>query len=91
GGGLLALILLFLVVNLIILGIEAIGLSAHFGSWWNYVKLEHYSMSINRCLGNFGALFAFATIISGLNFAVSYILLTIYNLVKGKGLINPVW
>jgi len=90
-GGLITLVLFFLVVNLIILGLEATGLSAHFGSWWNYVKLENYSTGINKWVGTFGALFVFATIISGLNFIASYIILTIYNLVRGKGMINPAW
>jgi hypothetical protein len=90
-GGLITLILFFLVVNLIILGLETTGLSAHFGSWWNYVKLENYSSGINKWVGTFGALFVFATIISGLNFIVSYVILSIYNLVRGRGMINPAW
>lgn len=90
-GGLITIVLFFLVLNLIILGLEAAGLSAHFGSWWNYVKLESYATGINKWLGMFGALFVFASIISGLVFVVSYILLSVYNLVKGRGLINPMF
>ena len=90
-GGLISLVIFFLILNLIILGLEATGVSAHFGSWWNYVKLENYSSGINKWVGMFGALFVFATIISGLNFVVSYIVLSIYNLVKGRGFINPAW
>jgi len=89
GGGLISLILLFIIVNIIIIGIEYAGISNHFGSWWNYLKLESYAPGINKWVGLFGALFVFASIISGLNFVVSYILLTAYNLIRGKGLINP--
>lgn len=90
-GGLISLVVFFLVLNLIILGLEATGINSHFGDWWNYVKLESYSVSINKWVGMFGALFVFASIISGLNFAVSYVVLSIYNLIKGRGLINPAW
>ncbi len=88
-GGLISIVVFFLVLNLIILGLEATGVSAHFGNWWNYVKLESYASGINKWLGTFGALFVFASIISGINFLASYILLSIYNLIKGRGLINP--
>lgn len=90
-GGLISLLIFFLVLNLIILGLEATGLSSHFGSWWNYIKLENYASGINKWVGMFGALFVFASIISALNFIVSYVVLTIFNLVKGRGLINPAW
>jgi len=89
--GLLSLVLFFLVINLIILGLEATGVSVHFGNWWHYVKLENYASVINKWVGTFGALFIFATIISGINFIVTYFTLTIYNLVKGKGVFNPFW
>ena len=90
-GGLISLVLFLLFVNLLILGLEATGISAGFGSWWNYIKLENYAAGINKWVGTFGALFVFASIISGLNFVVSYILLSLYNIIKGKGLINPAW
>lgn len=88
-GGLISLIIFFLVLNLIILGIEAAGFSHYFGNWWQYVKLENYATSINKVLGTLGSLFVFATIISGLNFVVTYILMSVYNIIRGKGLINP--
>ncbi len=90
-GGLISLIIFFLILNLIILALEATGLSSHFGSWWQYVKLENYATSINKVLGTLGSLFVFATIISGFNFLLSYMVLSFYNLIKGKGLINPAW
>ncbi|HPF92866.1 MAG TPA: hypothetical protein PLV65_02955 [Tenuifilaceae bacterium] len=88
-GGLISLVLLFFFFNLIVLGLEATGLSSFFGSWWNYFKLESYATGINKWVGMFGALFVFATIISGINFIASYIILSVYNLIKGRGLINP--
>lgn len=89
--GLLSLVLFFLVINLIILGLEAIGVSAHFGNWWHYLKLENYSTGINKWVGTFGALFIFSTIVSGLNFFITYFGLNTYSLIKGRGLINPFW
>ncbi len=88
-GGLVSIVVFIFFLNLFILGLEAAGISAHFGDWWNYIKLENYATSINRFLGIMASLFVFATIISGLNFVLSYGVLTLYNLVRGKGLINP--
>lgn len=89
--GLLSLVLFFLIINLIILGLEATGVSVHFGNWWHYVKMENYATAINKWVGTFGALFIFATIISGINFIVTYFVLTIYSLVKGRGMFSPFW
>lgn len=88
-GGLISLVVFFLILNVIILGMEATGISNYFGSWWNYFKIENYAYTINKWVGLFGALFVFASIISGLNFVASYIFFTAYNLIRGKGLINP--
>jgi hypothetical protein len=88
-GGLISLVLLIFFFNLIVLGLEALGLSSHFGNWWNYIKLENYASGINKWVGMFGALFVFATIISGINFVATYIILTIFNLIRRRGLINP--
>lgn len=88
--GLISLVVLFFILNLLILGMEATGLSVYFGDWWQFIKLEHYAVYINNFLGVMASLFVFASIISGLNFAASYIIMTLYNLIRGKGLINPV-
>ncbi|MDR4988469.1 MAG: hypothetical protein RG741_06505 [Bacteroidales bacterium] len=88
--GLISLVVLFFILNLLILGMEATGLSVYFGDWWQFIKLEHYAVYINNFLGVMASLFVFASIISGLNFVASYIILTLYNLIRGKGLINPV-
>ncbi len=90
-GGLISLVIFFLLFNLLVLGLEATGISSHFGSWWEFIKLENYASGINKWVGLFGALFVFASIISGLNFIVSYIFLSLYNLIRGRGFINPVW
>ncbi|MBN1989953.1 MAG: hypothetical protein JW783_11190 [Bacteroidales bacterium] len=89
--GLLSLIIFFLVLNLFILGLEALGLNSHFGKWWSYVKIESYATGINKWVGLFGALLVFASIVSGINFAVSYLALSIYNIIRGKKPINPAW
>lgn len=89
--GLLTLVIFFLVFNIIILGLEATGVSEHFGSWWSYFKLESYATGINKWVGTFGALFVFASIISGLNFLVTYIGLNLYSLIKKRGVVNPIW
>lgn len=89
--GLLTIIILFLAINLIIVGIETLGYSNHLGSWWQYVKIESYSLSINKCIGMFGAIFLFSAILSALNFIFTYIGLNIFSLFKGNGIINPFW
>ena len=89
--GLLSIVLFFLFINLIILGLEVTGVSSHFGGWWQYIKLESYASGINKWVGTFGALFIFSTIVSGLNFFITYFGLNIYSLLKGKGVVNPVW
>jgi len=89
--GLVSIVLFFVVINLIVIGLEATGVSAHFGSWWNYVKIESYASVINKWVGTFGALFIFATIVSSLNLIATYFVLNIYSLVRGKGMVNPFW
>ncbi|HCT30240.1 MAG TPA: hypothetical protein DIW31_05800 [Bacteroidales bacterium] len=89
--GLLTIILLFFCVNLIIIGLETLGFSNHLGKWWHYIKLDSYALSINKFIGMFGAIFIFSTILSGLNFILTYIGLTIFSFFKGKGIVNPFW
>ncbi len=89
--GLLILVLVFLFINLIIIGTETLGYHQHLGKWWQYIKLESYTSAIDNFVGISGALFVFASIVSGINFLFSYILLTIINLVRKKGFVNPAW
>ncbi len=90
-GGLVTIVLALLFYNLILMLIEAFGLHLYLGNFWQYLKLLTYAPQINAFLGVLGALFMYAVIISGLNFLISYIGLTIYNLIRGKGLINSAW
>jgi len=89
--GLITIVLFFLLVNTIIMLLEVTGVSSHFGHWWSYIKIESYGGIINKYVGMFAALFIFAGIISALNFIFSYVVLNIYSLIKGDGIINPFW
>lgn len=90
-GGFISLVIFFLFLNAFILGLELSDTSHSMGNWLSYIKLESYSLHINKWLGVFGALFVFATIISCINFIVTYITLSLYNILRGRGLINPAW
>ncbi len=90
-GGLITLVIFLLLLNFAILGLEALGFSKMFGSLWALIKIESYASFINQWLAIMSALFVFALIISGLNFILSYILLLVYNLLRGKGFVNPIW
>jgi hypothetical protein len=89
--GLITLVLTVLILNFVIAGVEITGLHAHAGSFWQYLKLETYAPHINNFLGILGALLSYALVISVLNFALSYIGLSIFSLIKGNGFINPLW
>jgi len=89
--GLITIVLFFLLVNTIIMLLEVTGVSSHFGHWWSYIKIESYGGVINKYVGMFAALFIFAGIISALNLIFSYVVLNIYSLIKGDGMVNPFW
>ena len=89
--GLITLVVTVLILNLIILGSEFLGLHQYAGSFWQYVKVETYAPHINNFLGILGALLSYALIISGLNFVLSFIVLTIFSVLKGRGFFNPLW
>ena len=89
--GLITIVLFFFLVNTIIMLLEVTGVSSHFGHWWSYIKIESYGGVINKYVGMFAALFIFAGIISALNFIFSYVVLNIYSLIKGDGMVNPFW
>lgn len=89
--GLITIVLFFLLVNIVIMLLEVTGVSSHFGHLWRYIKIESYGGIINKYVGMFAALFIFAGIISALNFIFSYVVLNIYSLIKGDGIINPFW
>ncbi|NVO08945.1 MAG: hypothetical protein HXX16_03190 [Bacteroidales bacterium] len=89
--GLLSIVIFFLVLNIIIIGLETVGVSNHFGGWWKFVKIESYASGINKWVGTFGALSIFASVLSGLIFFTNYFLLNIYSLSQRKGIVNPFW
>lgn len=89
--GLISLILLLLFFNLIVLGVEAFGWHTHLGGFWSYLKLETYAAHINSFLGVLGSLFVLATIVSAINFILSFIILSIYSVIKGNRMFNPFW
>ncbi len=90
-GGLITFVLTILVLNFVIIGIETLGFHAYAGEYWQYAKLETYAEHINNFLGALGALLTYALIISGLNFVLSYLVLSVVSLVKGRGFFNPLW
>jgi hypothetical protein len=89
--GLITIVLTVLFLNFLIISLEYFGINYYFGEYWQYLKIETYSIHINNFLGIIGALLSFTLIISVFNFVLSYIGLSIYNLIKGYGFINPFW
>jgi hypothetical protein len=89
--GLISIVLTVLIFNLLILSIERLGIQSYLGKYWQYAKLETYTIQINEILSTLSAFLSYALIISGFNFILSYIVLSLYNLIRGRGLINPFW
>lgn len=89
--GFLSIIIFLVIINILILGAEAIGLSKYFGSWWGYLKLDTYTAHVNKWVGTSGALLLFAAIVSALNFVVTYIILSIYTIISYRKVVNPFW
>lgn len=89
--GLVIIILLFLTINLIIIGLESFVTNQSAISIVKFIKIENYAPAINIFIGTSGALFFFAAIVSGINFFVTYFALNAYNVIRGKGVINPIW
>lgn len=87
--GLLAFVFTIFALNFIIAGLEQIGIHNYAGNFWQYLKIETYAPYINSFLATLGALLIYALIISGLNFAISYIALNIFSLIKRRGIVNP--
>ena len=87
--GLITLVFTVLILNFVIMGIEVLGFHSFFGEYWQYVKMETYAPQINMFLGLLGSLLTYALIISGLNFILTYIILSIYNLIRDRGFFSP--
>jgi hypothetical protein len=90
-GGLITIVLALLFFNLFVLLVEAIGWHTFLGQYWQYLKLETYAVYINSFLGVLGALFVYSVIISGLNFVLSFLGLSTFSLIRGRGMFNPFW
>jgi hypothetical protein len=89
GSGFLSLVIFFLGINLLVYGLKAIGISQYPDSVW-FDTNSCRSLFFNIQSTGFG-LFLFASIISGINFLVSYLLLSVYNLFRNRGFINPLY
>jgi len=89
GSGLITFIITIFIFNFLVIGAETLGIASFAGKYWRYIKLETYSSYINGFLSRLGTLLTYALIISGLNFVLSYICLSIYSLIKYKRLLNP--
>jgi hypothetical protein len=90
-GGLVTFAVTVLLLNFAVIGIEMLEVESFAGKYWQYVKLETYALYINSFLGALGALLTYALIISCLNFALSYIGLSVYSLKKYGRIFNPFW
>jgi hypothetical protein len=89
--GLISIIFAILIFNLLIASIERTGVQFYLGNYWQFAKIETYAIQINEVLSSLNALLSYALIISGSNFILSYFAFSIYNLIKGRGFINPFW
>ncbi len=89
--GLLWIILFMFIVNALVLGIESSGFIGSSSTWSIFLKLGTYQKSINNALSLSGAILFFASVVSGLNFLLTYTVFNIYNLLRSRGLINPIW
>jgi hypothetical protein len=81
--GFLALVILVLVLNMILEGMGMLfpGIFAGSGTF----------IPLNQWLNLSGFLLIFATIISGIHFLILYSVLSAVHLMRGRGLINPLW
>lgn len=89
--GFITLALVILFFNLLVMLFETAGLHVYFGSSWKYFSLQHYMGSIARLTGAATGLFVFAATISAINLIASWLLLTLYSLIRFRKMINPFW
>lgn len=90
-GGFLIIILIIFVLNSIIQIIAITGLTQYVGEFSKYFSLQTYMERIGKVTGIATALFIFATVISAVNLLVSWLLLSIYTLIRKREIINPFW
>ncbi len=91
GLGLITIFFIFLAYNAVVSGLEFSGINESFGSWWKYIKPGHFTAPLNRSLVVAGAILTYASLISAINFVLSFLFLSSLNLFKGRGLFNPFW
>jgi hypothetical protein len=89
--GLITLVFFVFLLNLFVMFFEVIGLHKIFGSFWKYISIQTYMGSIARVTGVATALFIYATVISAINFLISWVLLSVYTLIRYRKGINPFW
>lgn len=89
--GFLNLVIFVFFLNLFVMILEVAGLSKIFGGFWKYINLQTYMAGIARVTGVATALFIYAAIISAINFLLSWILLSLYTLIRFRKGINPFW
>jgi len=89
--GFLNLALVIFLLNLLIAILELAGLGKLLWESWRYLRFETYAGSIVRLTGIATALFIYAAIISALNFVLSWLILSVYTLIRYKRVINPFW
>jgi hypothetical protein len=89
--GFLNLVLLIFLVNLTIALLEVAGAGKLSGESWKYFQLQTYAGKIAGISGIATGIFIYATIISTINFTLSWLLLSLYTLVRYRRGINPFW
>ncbi|MDP2423331.1 MAG: hypothetical protein Q8M23_03200, partial [Bacteroidales bacterium] len=90
-GGFLILALFVFFINLVVMVFQAVSPNMQVASFFDHFSLQTYMASLGRFTGFVTALFMYAFCISALNLLVSWALLSVYSLIRGRGVINPFW
>ncbi len=90
-GGFLIIALILFVINLAGLVIKVAIPDQQAFNLGNHLILKEFVPYYGKVTGTAIAVFIYATVISALNFFVSWLLLSVYSLIRGRGLINPFW
>jgi hypothetical protein len=89
--GFITLVVFVFLLNLFVMVLELAGLNNIFGNFWKYINLQTYMVGIARITGVATALFIYAAIISAINFLLSWVLLSLYTVIRHRKIINPFW
>ena len=90
--GLVFIALAVLGLNLLSAVLRATGLtgsSGPEGGPWRFLDIHCYEPALHGLMGVIGGLLMYAIVISALYFAGAYLLLSVYNLARGRGFIRP--